>query len=213
MENTLQLAFDFESSEVRTITDESGIWFALIDVGNILGLKNSRQVVKRLDEDEVRIFNIRSLEGETYFVNEPGLYHVLLTSRSEKAKPFRRWVTHDVLPAIRKQGFYSMISDEELLNVLSERVKTKPQLVSRAFVEQKDRNTFKKYIADKELADLWKQRKELNPSDYEQRLADICNGNVSRYTKEYEKYLKWRDSYRTLRTFAESRKLNEGVIV
>lgn len=212
-QSTISEVFDFESSEVRTITDETGIWFALIDVCNILGLSNPTKVSKRLDEDELANFKLGSRSGDTLFVNEPGLYHVLLTSRSEKAKPFRRWVTHDVLPSIRKHGFYSLISDRELLDVLWERIKDQPQLVSKVFVEQKTQNTFKKYIADKELADLWKQRKEIDPSDYEQRLAEICNGNITRYTKEYEKYLRWRDSYRTLQTYTENRKLNEGVIV
>lgn len=211
MENTLQRLFNFESFEVRTIVNETGkVWFVGKDVAEILGYSNTRDALaKHVDEEDKATVAIHdgSQNRNMIAINESGIYSLIMSSTLSAAKTFKHWVTHDVLPAIRKQGFYSIISDEELLDVLSERVKNKPQLVDRAFVAQKERNTFKRYVADKEIADLWKQRKEISPTDYEERLAEICNGNVSRYTKEYNKYLKWRDSYRTLKTYAESREL------
>lgn len=127
------LAFEFENTSIRVITEEQEPWFALIDICTGLDIVNSRDVAKRLDDDEIRKFNLGSLEGETWFVNEAGLYHVILTSRSEKAKPFRRLVTHVILPSIRKNGYYSTMSDEELYQILGERLQERQELVLRTY--------------------------------------------------------------------------------
>ena len=127
------LAFEFENTSIRVITEEQEPWFALIDICAGLDLSNPRKIAKRLDDDEVRKFNLGSLEGETWFVNEAGLYHVILTSRSEKAKPFRRLVTHVILPSIRKNGYYSTMSDEELYQILGERLQERQELVLRTY--------------------------------------------------------------------------------
>ena len=126
------LAFEFENTSIRVITEEQEPWFALPDICAGLDIINSRDVVKRLDEDEVRKFNLPR-QGETWFVNEAGLYHVILTSRSEKAKPFRRLVTHVILPSIRKNGYYSTMSDEELYQILGERLQERQELVLRTY--------------------------------------------------------------------------------
>ena len=81
MNNTMTLAFN--NTEVRSITADDEIWFALVDVCKILELSNSRRVAQRLDEDERRNFKLPR-QGDTWFVNEPGLYHVILTSKSER---------------------------------------------------------------------------------------------------------------------------------
>lgn len=126
------LAFEFENTSIRVITEEQEPWFALPDICAGLDIVNSRDVAKRLDEDEVRKFNLPR-QGETWFVNEAGLYHVILTSRSEKAKPFRRLVTHVILPSIRKNGYYSTMSDEELYQILGERLQERQELVLRTY--------------------------------------------------------------------------------
>ena len=126
------LAFEFENTSIRVITEEQEPWFALPDICAGLDIVNPRKLVQRLDEDERRKFNLPR-QGETWFVNEPGLYHVILTSRSEKAKPFRRTVMHDILPSIRKNGYYSTVSDEELYQVLGERLQARQELVLRTY--------------------------------------------------------------------------------
>ena len=126
------LAFEFENTSIRVITEEQEPWFALPDICAGLDIVNPRKLVQRLDEDERRKFNLPR-QGETWFVNEPGLYHVILTSRSEKAKPFRRTVTHVILPAIRKNGYYSTMSDEELYQILGERLQARQELVLRTY--------------------------------------------------------------------------------
>ena len=126
------LAFEFENTSIRVITEEQEPWFALPDICAGLDIVNPRKLVQRLDEDERRKFNLPR-QGETWFVNEPGLYHVILTSRSEKAKPFRRTVMHVILPSIRKNGYYSTMSDEELYRVLGERLQERQELVLRTY--------------------------------------------------------------------------------
>lgn len=189
--NTLQLAFNYETISVRTITDGIAVWFALVDVCKIFELTNPRMVAKRLDEDEVRKFNLRSLEGETWFVTESGLYTVILRSRSEKAKSFRRWVTHEVLPSIRKQGYYSLLSDEQLLNILSDRLRENPKLISDTTLSERQKNSLKVYDMEEQIRQLWEKRSDYDANDYNSELARICNYSITRYNQEWQKYVRW----------------------
>lgn len=193
--NTLQLTFNYEMLPVRTFTDGTIVWFALIDVCKIFELTNPRMVAKRLDEDEVRKFNLRSLEGETWFVTESGLYTVILRSRSEKAKPFRRWVTHDVLPSIRKQGYYSLIPDNQLLNMLSDRLRENPKLISDTTISERQKNSLKVYDMEEQIRQLWEKRSDYDANDYNRELARICNYSVTRYNREWQKYVRWSVSH------------------
>ena len=100
--------FKFEGHQVRTIERENIIWFAMPDISKSLGLSNSSVAIKSLDNDEVTKFNLGGLSGNTNFISEPGLYKLIGASRKPEAKRFNRWVTHDVLPSIRKTGAYSV---------------------------------------------------------------------------------------------------------
>ena len=99
--------------KVRTLQIENEAYFIAIDVCNILGLTNPTVAISRLDEDEVTKFNLGGLSGETNIVNEYGLYNLILASRKPQAKAFKRWITHEVIPSIRKHGVYAT---DELLN-------------------------------------------------------------------------------------------------
>lgn len=90
---------------VRTIFANNEVWFCAKDVCNILELKNPTAVAQRLDEDERAKFNL-GRQGNTNFVNESGLYTLILRSDKKEAKPFRKWITSEVIPAIRKIGKY-----------------------------------------------------------------------------------------------------------
>lgn len=95
---------------VRTAGDQDNPLFCLPDICRALGNANHRDVASRLDDDEKCGVGIPDAIGrtqETLFVTEAGLFHVVLTSRADKATPFRRWVTHEVLPQIRKTGRYA----------------------------------------------------------------------------------------------------------
>ena len=105
-----QLArFDFEGRQVRIVTDAQGEpWFVAADVLSTISL--DRKALKRLDDDEKGVNSIHTPGGvqEMTTVNEPGLYALVLGSRKAEAKRFKRWVTHEVLPAIRKTGSYAV---------------------------------------------------------------------------------------------------------
>ncbi|HAV6077973.1 TPA: phage antirepressor protein [Acinetobacter baumannii] len=104
--------FNFNQNEVRTIVKEDGeIWFVLSDVCNVLEIGNPSDAARRLDSDEVTLDIIEGNHRPTNLVNESGLYSLVLTSRKPEAKQFKKWVTSDVLPSIRKNGGY--ISGQE----------------------------------------------------------------------------------------------------
>ena len=100
------------SAEIRTVMIDNEPWFVLVDVCKVLELSNPTVVASRLEPDERSKFNL-GRQGETTVINESGLYSVILRSDKPQAKPFRKWVTAEVLPSIRKHGLYAT---EELLN-------------------------------------------------------------------------------------------------
>ena len=103
--------FEYQNNKVRTVDVDGEAWFVLKDVCEILRMDTTqlKKVADRLDEDEKGRTLITTPGGmqETWIVNESGLYHVILRSDKPEAAPFRRWVTNDVLPAIRKTGSYN----------------------------------------------------------------------------------------------------------
>ncbi|MDA3449325.1 MULTISPECIES: BRO-N domain-containing protein [unclassified Acinetobacter] len=104
--------FNFNQKEVRTIVKEDGeIWFVLSDVCNVLEIGNVSMAASRLDAEEITLSTIEGSHRPTNLVNESGLYSLVLTSRKPEAKQFKKWVTSDVLPSIRKNGGY--ISGQE----------------------------------------------------------------------------------------------------
>lgn len=105
------LVFHYKSSEVRTVELNGEPWFVLKDVCAVLGISHITDTAKRMDEDEVGQTEVTDSMGRkqsTYVINESGLYNVILRSDKPEAKPFRKWVTSEVLPSIRKTGSYTM---------------------------------------------------------------------------------------------------------
>lgn len=102
-----QLSKIFEGKQLRIIDYNNETWFVVTDVCEILGLSNPTKVVSRLDEDERSNFKL-GRQGTANVVNEFGLYNLVLSSRKLEAKKFKRWITHEVIPAIRKTGKYEM---------------------------------------------------------------------------------------------------------
>lgn len=114
--------FSYEGHEVRVLDVNGEPWFVLADLCKVLGLANPAVVAKRLDKADVCQTYISSggQRRAMTIVAEPGLYDVVVRSDSPAAKPFRRWVTHEVLPAIRRTGIYAVdpqpqLSGKELL--------------------------------------------------------------------------------------------------
>lgn len=122
--------FNFNETQVRTIMINNEPWLIAKDVCDVLEISNVTQALERLDNDERSMFNI-GRQGEINIINESGLYSLILGSRKPEAKVFKKWVTSEVLPSIRKNGMYAtevtvekMLSDPdfaiELLTTLKE---------------------------------------------------------------------------------------------
>ncbi|MCW2900028.1 MAG: putative phage-encoded protein [Streptosporangiaceae bacterium] len=106
---TAVVPFDFAGQQVRVVTDSNGEpMFVAADVARILDLGNARSSLALLDEDEKGVHSVDTPGGpqSTTTVTEAGLYSLILRSRKPEAKAFRRWVTHEVLPTIRRTGSY-----------------------------------------------------------------------------------------------------------
>lgn len=120
MNNEIQ-KFDFKGAPLRTLTDKAGEpWFVAKDVCDILELGNTTNALRALDEDEKTNFtncNVAQNGGRApLIISEPGLYKLIMRSRKPEAKEFQRWVTHEVLPQIRKTGGYipAMDADDDM---------------------------------------------------------------------------------------------------
>ncbi|AQU05384.1 phage antirepressor Ant [Dehalococcoides mccartyi] len=116
--NELQV-FSYEGNEIRTVRQGDETLWVLKDVCDVLGLSDTNKVAERLDGDELT--RIKFVSGgqtrEMYAVSESGLYNVILRSEKPEAKRFKRWVTHEVLPTIRKHGVYVTPAKlEEIMN-------------------------------------------------------------------------------------------------
>jgi anti-repressor protein len=105
--NQLQ-SFMYESHQVRTVFMDDQPWFVAKDVCDVLDISKYRDAVSRLDQDERESVIVDTLGGkqEMTAINESGLYSLIMTSRKPEAKQFKRWITHEVIPSIRKHGAY-----------------------------------------------------------------------------------------------------------
>jgi len=103
--------FTYEGNEIRTFSDvENMAWFAGVDVCTILGYVKPLIAINKLDDDEKELGYLTDTSGQkrkTWSINEAGLYSLILSSTKPEAKAFKRWITHEVLPAIRKAGRYT----------------------------------------------------------------------------------------------------------
>lgn len=155
-------AFNYQSNEVRTVMQNGEPWFALRDVCMALNLTSPHKVADRLDEDEKGRIQIPTLGGnqEVSIINESGLYSVILRSDKPEAKPFRKWVTSEVLPSIRKTGAYSANRPQE------------PQ--KSVLAEAKLNNSRAR------LASVWLKLAQINPvPEYQQICASYASAALA----------------------------------
>lgn len=136
--NELKIFENPEFGKVRALERDGEPWFVAADVCRYLEIKNPTDTLKRLDDDERARFNLGHPMNETNFVNEYGLYSLVLGSRKKEAKAFKRWITHEVIPSIRKTGGYTKPesvqlaalaqSQAMLMQALSEQARTQAEL-------------------------------------------------------------------------------------
>jgi anti-repressor protein len=123
--------FDFDGQPVRVVTDDRGEpWFVATDVATVLDHRDAHSLTRLIPDDEKGTHPMRTLRGDqrVTVLSEPGLYRAILRSNSPHAEPFRRWVTHEVLPSIRRHGAYAtpqtleaMLADPDtMIRVLTE---------------------------------------------------------------------------------------------
>lgn len=131
--NELTVFNDKEFGQIRTATIDGEPWFVAIDVCRALEIANTPDAMEKLDDDEKMTIGLGdSHSGQRggaqcmTVINEPGLYTLVIRSRKPSAKLFRRWVTHDVIPSIRKHGMYAtdeILNDPDLLEAQAKKLR------------------------------------------------------------------------------------------
>lgn len=185
--NALQV-FSYEGQDVRTVQIDGAPWWVLRDVCVVLGLSNPSSVADRLDEDERAKFDL-GRQGETNIINESGLYNVIIRSDKPEAKKFKRWITHEVLPSIRKVGLYA--TSEAAQKLLED-----PDFLIQALQEIKAIRA--KNSALTETVNIQKQQiLELKPKASYYDVILNCKDLVSITTiaKDYGKSAQWLNEY------------------
>lgn len=135
--NNLQIFNSPEFGQVRTIQQNGEPWFVGKDVAEILGYSNTPKAIRDHVDDEDKLTERIVLSGqnrEMYIINESGLYSLILSSKMPKAKEFKRWVTSEVIPAIRKTGGYIAGSEK----MTDAEIMAKAVLVAQSTIRQRD---------------------------------------------------------------------------
>ena len=167
MSNNIEVFNNAQFGNIRVSADEKGeLWFVAADVCRVLDIKNSRDAVADLDDDEKGVVNTDTLGGkqEMNIINESGLYSLILRSRKPEAKAFRKWITSEVIPSIRKTGSYSISKTNRDIAIYSddplERGKAivamlEEERAKQAVIEARaDKAEEAKAIAEKKAEDL-----------------------------------------------------------
>lgn len=127
LSKALASIFSYEKYNVRSVIIGNEPWFVLSDVCKVLGIGNPSDVKTRLDDDVYSIETLQTAGGmqKMTIINENGLYDVILESKKPEAKAFRKWITHEVIPSIRKTGGYgeNIIQDSYMIQNPVERAK------------------------------------------------------------------------------------------
>ena len=180
--------WNYENSEIRTIEKNGEPWWVLADVCKALEISNPSKVAQRIDEDERSNFKL-GRQGEAVVINESGLYAVILRSDKPQAKPFRKWVTSEVLPTIRRHGAY--MTEQTI-----EKALTNPdfliQLATQLKSEQEQRRRLETTVAVQE-----QQIAELQPKASYYDVVLNCKDllSVTSIAKDYGKSGTWLNSY------------------
>ncbi len=141
----LQVFNNEEFGQIRTVVQGEDVWFVAKDVADVLGYRDTHNMVRFLDEDEKDTHQVSTLGGNQTMkvINESGLYSAILKSKKPQAKAFKKWVTSEVLPSIRKHGAYmtlntinALLQDPDLIIGLASQLKQEQQ--ARQVAEQKN---------------------------------------------------------------------------
>lgn len=137
----LQIFNNEHFGQLRTFWKDGICWFVAADVCKCLLIKNTSDATRRLDGDEKGSVLIQTLGGQQTVtaVNEQGLYSLVLSSRKREAKEFKRWITHEVIPTIRKTGGYSLTGTNQQPILQANDVKAIAKLVAKELKLQQEK--------------------------------------------------------------------------
>jgi anti-repressor protein len=160
--------FNFNNTPVRALTDENcDPWFVLKDCMSVLNLGNPTETVKMFDDDEFSTTEVIDSIGrrqQTYIISESGFYRLVMKSRKPEAREFQRWVTHEVLPTIRKTGGYIPTSESDS----DETIMAKALLIAQKTIE---RNAQQLRAKDRQIMELTTKAQALDAfTDVEDKL-------------------------------------------
>lgn len=196
--------FDYNETPIRTVQNDGEVWWVLADICKVLGLSNSRKAATQIDDDEKGVTFSDTVGGrqKVTIVNEPGLYSLILRSNKPEAKAFKRWVTHEVLPAIRRNGSYGQEYDKmEIARMITEcksaaGVKAimslfdvTPSASTPMHIPQNANNSVTKFLNDSSSSNITRDSQKEVYKDY--KIFCIANNLVpstlSNFSKELHK--------------------------
>lgn len=187
--NEVQLFENAEFGKIRTLVLDGEPWFVAVDVCNILGISNPTMAMAGLEEFERSKFNL-GRQGETNIISESGFYTLVLRSRKPIAKPFRIWVTSEVLPAIRKTGSYNL-TPQNHMELMFQDMKMEWKLVyaqinNLSDVVEKQNKQFMQVVDNMTLTTV-QQRKIYSAG--KDRISELLGGaHSAEYKKQSRKY-------------------------
>ena len=168
------MPFNYEGRQVRTVTINGQPWFVAADVCAVLDIRDTSMAVRSLDDDErgTSIIGTPSGEQNMLVINEPGLFSLILRSRKPEAKAFKRWITHEVLPSIRREGGYiSLAATADQLTLLAARAEVQTRvlrnldgIVDRDWLEAKARHVAARALGEEPEIDP--DRRPLTVGEY-----------------------------------------------
>ncbi|PKL19542.1 MAG: phage repressor protein/antirepressor Ant [Spirochaetae bacterium HGW-Spirochaetae-5] len=186
--NDLQI-FNYESKQIRTVIINNEPWWVAKDVCDILELNNITESLRRIDPSDLTSIKLNSggQNREMMIVNESGLYSLILRSNKPEAKNFRKWITSEVLPSIRKTGQYNIETDPSKL------IAQAVLVANRILEEQRPLVEFAKSVRESKNGVLVRHlAKNLRPATGEKRLYEWLRQNkiiMPESTEPYQQYI------------------------
>ncbi len=224
MDNHLMIFESADFGRVRSVLKDGAPWFVAVDVCKALGLNQVTRAMSRLDSDEGGLLEVPHPQNadktiEINAVSEAGLYHLILCSKKPEAKAFKRWITHEVIPSIRKHGAY-------MTDAILSRMDEHPELISEYIGKLRAENA-KANAAREALKKAEAENARLAPkASYYDSFVGVESVTCLRYTAKelgvpqkkfigylLEKGYVFRDRHRSDRVFVKAGKRNDPLFV